>query len=270
MAEALIRINLGRPDDARPWLEAAEAAMAVPGAPGDPVIMAGGLASARSLVRLLAGDTPGGVSEGRHAMAITPAAATWWRALACMALGIALHAAGEGEEAYPILEEAADQGRACQASALALVSLSHLADTDFGRGDVALSRERSLEAIALAEDERHSEYPHAAGAHVNLARARGRHGQPRRGARAGRSGRAARAPGAGPDRAGPRRDRARGGVPGRRGPGRGARLRAGGTPAAGLGARGRATSAGSSTTSNRGPERDPRPPERPGPRMPGT
>lgn len=170
MAEALIRLNLGRPDEATPWLDDAEAAMAVPGAPGDPEALAGGLASARSLVRLLAGDAHGGVAEGRRAMEITPERQTWWRTLACMALGISLHAAGEGEEAYPILEEAADCGAACGASALVVVSLSHLADTDFRRGDADLAEERSRRAIALAEDERHSEYPHAAGAHVNLAR----------------------------------------------------------------------------------------------------
>lgn len=170
MAEALIRLNLGRPDETTPWLDAAEAAMAAPGAPGDHEVLAGGLASARSLVRLLAGDTPEGVSEGRRAMRITPERETWWRTLACMALGIALHASGEAEEAYPILEEAAGCGAACGASALVVVSLSHLADTDFRRGDVALAEERSRRAIALAEDERHSEYPHAAGAHVNLAR----------------------------------------------------------------------------------------------------
>ena len=197
MAEALIRINLGRPQDAGPWLDAAEAAMAAPGAPGDPEVMAGGIASARSLELLLAGDTPAGVAEGRRALEITPAGATWWRALACMSLGIALHAAGEAEEAYPILEEAATSGRACGAPALVLVSLSHLSDTDFARGDLILSEDRAREAIALSEAERHAEYPHAAGAHVNLARAlaaRGLHDEAReqadRGVRLGRRGRA--------------------------------------------------------------------------------
>ncbi len=182
MAEALIRINLGRPEEVVPWLEAAETAMAAPDAPGDPEVMAGGLASARSLERLLAGDTPAGVSEGRLALAITPPEATWWRSLACMALGIALHATGEADEAYPILEEAAERGRASGAPALVLVSLSHLSDTDFARGDLTLSEDRAREAIALSEDERHAEYPHAAGAHVNLARAlaaRGLHGEAR-------------------------------------------------------------------------------------------
>lgn len=170
LAEALIRLNLGRPDECAPWLDAAEAAAAVPGAPGDPGIIAGGLASGRSLERLLAGDQPTAVAEGRRAIAITPPSQAWWRALACMALGIALHATGKTEEAYVVLEEAASTGRASGASALAVVSLSHLADTDFVRGDLALGEQRSREAIALAEDEHHSEYPHAAGAHVNLAR----------------------------------------------------------------------------------------------------
>ncbi len=88
-----------------------------------------------------------------------------------MSLGIALHAGGEQEEAYAILEEAVTAGRASGAAALVVVSLSHLADTDFRRGDLAGSEGRCREAIALAEDERHAEYPHAAGAHANLARA---------------------------------------------------------------------------------------------------
>lgn len=120
--------------------------------------------------RLLAGDGPSAVLEGHRALATTPPGSSWWRALACMALGIALHAGGEGEEAYPILEEAASAGRASGSAALVVVALSHLADTDFRRGDLERSHERAREAIALAEDERHSEYPHAAGAHVNLAR----------------------------------------------------------------------------------------------------
>lgn len=171
MAEALIRLNLGRPDESAPWLDAAEAAARAPGAPGDPALTAGGLASGRSLERLLAGDHPTAVAEGRRALEITPASSPWWRSLACMALGIALHASGETDEAYPILEEAAEAGGACAASALVVVSLSHLADTDFLRGDIERSEQRSRAAIALSEDERHAEYPHAAGAHVNLARA---------------------------------------------------------------------------------------------------
>ena len=171
LAEALIRCNLGRPAEAAAWIEAAEAAAARPGAPGDPDLIAAGIASSRSLERLLSGDGPAAVLEGHRALATTPATSPWWRALACMSLGIALHAGGEPDEAYPILEEAVSAGRASGAAVLVVVALSHLADTDFRRGDVARSEQRAREAIALAEDERHAEYPHAAGAHVNLARA---------------------------------------------------------------------------------------------------
>ncbi len=170
LAEALIRLNLGRPDDAAPWLDAAEHATHSTRAPGDPGLMAGGLAAGRSLERLLAGDHTSAVAHGRRALALTSAAAPWWRCLACMALGIALHAVDETAAAYPVLEEAVAAGGECGASALVVVSLSHMADEDFRRGDLDLSEARAREAIALAAHERHAEYPHAAGAHVNLAR----------------------------------------------------------------------------------------------------
>jgi LuxR family maltose regulon positive regulatory protein len=171
MAEGLIRLNLGRPDDAAPWLDAADSAAAAPGAPGDADPLTGGLAAARSIERILAGDNLAAVARGREALSATPPGPTWWRSLACMALGIALHAIGEADEAYPILEEAVGADRGGGASALVVVSLSHLADTDFARGDIERSEQRCRQGIALAEDERHAEYPHAAGCHVNLARA---------------------------------------------------------------------------------------------------
>ena len=170
MARALICINLGRPGDAAPWLDAAEAAGAAPDAPGDPAETAASLAAARSLERLLAGDGPAAVDMARQALAMTSGTATWWRSVACLALGIALHSAGELEESYPILEEAVAVGRASDAWAPVVVSLSHLAHSDFVGGDVDRAESRAREAIALAGDERHSEYPHAAGAHAGLGR----------------------------------------------------------------------------------------------------
>lgn len=170
MARALIGINLGRPGDAAPWLDAAEAATAAPGAPGDPGESAASLAAGRSLERLLAGDGPAAVEIGRRALEMTDGQATWWRSVACLALGIALHAADRLDEAYPILDEAVAVGRVSDAWAPVVVSLSHLANTDLARGDLARAEARVREAIALAEDERHSEYPHAAGAHAGLGR----------------------------------------------------------------------------------------------------
>ena len=174
LAEALIGINLGRADAAAPWLDAAERAAARPGAPGDPAAVAADVASGRSLVALLAGDAPTAVAVGREAIRLSEDAPPWSRAVACLALGIALHAVNERDAAYPYLEETAALADAAQAPAV--VALSHLADADLDRDDVALAERRARQAIDLASQERHAEYPHAAGAHGGLARARSRQG----------------------------------------------------------------------------------------------
>ena len=174
LAAALIAINLGRAQAAAPWLDAAERAAARPGAPGDPAAIGSDLAAGRSLVALLGGDTPAAVEIGRHAIVLSEGVPPWSRALACLALGIALHAASDRDGAYPFLQEVADLADAAQAPAV--VALSHLADTDLDRGDVALAERRALQAIDLASQERHAEYPHAAGAHAGLARARSQQG----------------------------------------------------------------------------------------------
>ncbi|HET6692477.1 MAG TPA: LuxR C-terminal-related transcriptional regulator, partial [Miltoncostaeaceae bacterium] len=180
LAAALIAINLGRGASAAPWLDAAERAAGTPGAPGDARAIASDVASGRSLVALLAGDAPAAVAIGRDALALSEGVPPWSRSIACLALGIALHGAAEREAAYPYLEEVVELSGMSQAPAV--VALSHLADTDLDRGDVALAERRAQRAIDLASQERHAEYPHAAGAHAALARARalrGDHGAAR-------------------------------------------------------------------------------------------
>jgi len=174
LAAALIAINLGRPGAANPWLDAAERAAARPGAPGDPQSVASDVASGRSLVALLAGDAPTAVAIGREALVLSEGVEPWSRAIACLALGIALHAVDERDAAYPYLEEVVTLSASAQAPAV--VALSHLAHTDLDRDDLALAERRALEAIDLASKERHAEYPHAAGAHAGLAQARSRQG----------------------------------------------------------------------------------------------
>lgn len=174
LAAALIAINLGRAETAAPWLDAAERAAARPGAPGDPRAVASDIASGRSLVALLSGDTPAAVEIGREALTLGEGVPPWSRAIACLALGIALHSAYEREEAYPHLEEVLEYADAAQAPAV--VALSHLAHTDVERGDLALAERRALRAIDIASAERHAEYPHAAGAHAVLGQVRSRRG----------------------------------------------------------------------------------------------
>ena len=178
LAETFIAVNLGQADAAAPWLDRAEAAAARPGAPGDPAEVAANVAAGRSLVTLLRGDAPTAVDQGRVAMDLTASLDDGWpRAVAGLALGIALHATDRRDEAYPVLEECVAVGTRAGARAVVVVALCHLADTDVDRGRVDRAEQRAREAIELAAEERHSEYPHAAGAHAALARARSARGE---------------------------------------------------------------------------------------------
>ena len=134
----------------------------------DPALAAS-RAAARSLERLLAGDAGQAVELGRAARSLPASPGSWERAVASLALGIALHACGELDEATPVLEEAVDAGRRSRAWAPALVAECHLADYDLRRGDIDSAERRAREALRLAEEERHAEFPHAAGGHTVLA-----------------------------------------------------------------------------------------------------
>lgn len=73
------------------------------------------------------------------------------------------------DEARVALEECAAVGRRTGAWAPALVALCHLADQEAQAGDLDAAERHAREALAYAEEESHSEYPHAAGAHTGLA-----------------------------------------------------------------------------------------------------
>ncbi len=165
LAEAWLAINLGLPEEAERWLDAAEACE---GVWGDPQLRASRVA-ARSLARLLAGDAPEALRYGLEALAATEGDETWWRAAGCLAAGIALHASERMEESYPILEECAEVGRRTGAWAPALVALCHLVYQDVERGDLDSAERRAREALTYADEESHAEYPHAAGGHSGLA-----------------------------------------------------------------------------------------------------
>jgi LuxR family maltose regulon positive regulatory protein len=165
LAQAWLAVNLGRPQDAERWLDAAEA---IDAGWDDPELEASRIA-ARSLARLLAGDAPEALRFGLQALAATEGDETWWRAAGCLAAGIALHACERMPESYPVLEECAEVGRRTGAWAPALVALCHLAHQDIERGDLDSAERRAREALAYADEESHAEYPHAAGGHSGLA-----------------------------------------------------------------------------------------------------
>ncbi len=176
-AEALILINLGRFDDAVPWLDRMEGAMAVPGAPGDPVVLRTSLEAGRSFVACMGGQEMEGVRHGRLAVEVDGDSGTWWSAIANLALGIALHAVGEVDEARPVLERSAEVGMRTGSLPPVVVSLSHLAAQALDRGDDAEAEALARRGIEAAALDRHAEYPHAAGCHSNLARALARRGE---------------------------------------------------------------------------------------------
>jgi LuxR family maltose regulon positive regulatory protein len=177
LAEAWTAINLGRPAEAARWIAAARDAGACDPREDDPDETAASHTAARSLERLLAGDAPAAVELGRQALELTRDPASWWRAAALLALGIALHAVDAMDEAHDVLEEAVEAGRRSGASAPALVALCHLADQEVALGELDSAERRAREALALAEQERHAEYPHAAGAHSGLAQVHAARGE---------------------------------------------------------------------------------------------
>ncbi|MGE3140665.1 MAG: LuxR C-terminal-related transcriptional regulator [Thermoleophilia bacterium] len=176
IAEALILVNLGRHDEAEPWLDRMEEAMAAPGAPGDTASLRASLEAGRAFVACLGGDAPSGVRHGRAAVEIDAESGTWWSAIAYLALGIALQATGESEEARPALERAVEVGMRTGSVPPVVVSLSHLSSQALDRGEDAEGEALARRGIEAAELDRHAEYPHAAGAHSSLARALARRG----------------------------------------------------------------------------------------------
>ena len=171
LTQAFLSLNLGRAEAAAPWLDAAESARQAIPDPADALLFDAAIASGRSIERLLGGDEVAAVAVGRRAVELTPPGDTWWRALACMALGIALHATDQLDESVPVLEESLEVGRRCDAGPLLVVAACHLGGTEIERGEIDRAAAHAAEAIAIAAEERHSEYPHAAGAHAVAAQA---------------------------------------------------------------------------------------------------
>jgi LuxR family maltose regulon positive regulatory protein len=167
VARAWTGVSLGRHERAALALEQADAALARAGEAAGP--LEPHIAMARSFERLLAGDARAAVAPGRRAVELVGAQEPYWRSPACLALGIALHARGEMDEARPYLEEAAEVGRASGHVVPASVALSHLVEHDIAAGDLDRAERRANESLELTREIRHAEYPHAAGGHSGLA-----------------------------------------------------------------------------------------------------
>ena len=120
------------------------------------------------------GDAPAAVAIGREALALSEGGEPWSRAIACLALGIALHAVDERDDSYPYLEEVVALSAPRQAPAV--VALSHLAHTDLDRDDLALAERRARRRSSWRRRSGTPSTPHAAGAHAGLAQARSRRG----------------------------------------------------------------------------------------------
>ena len=199
LAGAWIAINLGRPDDAAAGLAAVERALG--GRRSTPRSRPAGPPPARSSACWPATRGRPWSWAGRRARC-PPSRGHGSGGGRSLALGIALHACGELDPAAPVLEEAVDAGRRSRAWAPALVASAIWPTTTCAGATSSSAERRAREALRLAEEERHAEFPHAAGGHTVLAQvlaARGDLDEAWREAAAGHR--------AGPARPGAHRDR---------------------------------------------------------------
>lgn len=169
LAGAWIAISLGRVELAERWLAAADAAEDVE----DPANGAASCESARvgaaAYVAMFRGDPATAERMARLAVELETGTVEW-RSVARMALAFALQALIQIEEAERMFEEVIDMTSESAWTIPALVSLSAIAECRVGTGDVDGAAEFATRALALAEREKHAEFPHGAQAHLVMGR----------------------------------------------------------------------------------------------------
>jgi LuxR family maltose regulon positive regulatory protein len=180
MIAVWIALSLGRSEPADRWLRAAEAAPGTVGTwPGAPDIE-----TEIAIGRVIHAAITGNSTAAREAavgidLAATPPASPS-RSLAGLAVGVQQAQDARYPEAIEAFADAAEAGVAAGTHIPALVCLAFLANLAAERGDLVEAERRAREAIELAAIERHLEFPHAAGAHVALARVEVDRGRPER------------------------------------------------------------------------------------------
>lgn len=166
LAGAWAAISLGRIDTASRWVAAAEDALAGADAPR---ALTANLAMARAIERMSLGDSAAAIAAGREAMRLETDPDSQWRSVACLAVGMAHYHSMDHASAYPALRESIEVGERTGIPIPPLVALCVMADMDVERGDLASAENHARRAIELAQAESHARFPHAGGAHSNLA-----------------------------------------------------------------------------------------------------
>jgi len=166
LARAWIAINLGRQEIIADRIAAAEAAVGSCTPTRD---VAASIATARSIERLLSGDTAAALAAGERALELLPQRESQWGAVAYMAVGMAHFQEERSDQAQIFLTEAADVGERTGIPIPPLLALCHLAAVSLEHGDVAGAERHARRAIALADTEEHAHFPHAAGAFSAMA-----------------------------------------------------------------------------------------------------
>lgn len=174
LANAWAAITLGRQEDIAGWVDAAESAL---GNATPPPALAASIAMARSLEHLLHGRSELALAAGERALALETDPASQWRAVACLAVAMASYQDDHTERAYEMFAEAVAVGERTGISIAPLLSLGHMVEVDLAAGDIDRAAGHAARALALADAEDHSHFPHAACAHTAIAQvhaARGR------------------------------------------------------------------------------------------------
>ena len=166
LARVWITINLGRQEAIAARIEAAEAALRGSSPTRE---VAASIATARSIERLLFGDTAAALVAGQRALELLPERESQWGAVACMAVGMAHFQDDRNDAAARFLTEAAEVGDRTGIPIPPLLARCHLAAIAMERGDVAAAESHALSAIAHADAEDHAHFPHAAGAYSAMA-----------------------------------------------------------------------------------------------------
>lgn len=171
LARVWIELSLGRASRADEWIRnAAEAAAAGSDTvEGFPHVQAA-IATARAIERELVGDSVTAALSARSLdLAIFPDDSPW-RSVAGMAIGMSELGEGRMEEARRIFGDAADIALEHHMMIPALVCIGYLANIAVFMGELDEAERRAREALEIAEQERHGEFPHGSSLHIALAR----------------------------------------------------------------------------------------------------
>lgn len=170
MAWVWTELSLGRAPEAAEWIDASRRA-ATSGArvDGFPDVEQA-ILTAHAIERELAGDSTTAAQASRRLDIGRFAPDSPWRSVAGLAIGMRLINEERHEEAREAFEHAVRLASQGHLIVPAIVSAGYLANIALAIGDVDEAERWADQAIAMAERERHGEFPHGCGPHIALAK----------------------------------------------------------------------------------------------------